>query len=80
MEAPTSVIFLIYYRNQFHDVLPGSSIEIAYEDPVKVSFCSLYKFHREILTQGGKLVQKGWKHLYESFQNVNSDKQGKQVV
>jgi alpha-mannosidase len=36
--------------NQFHDVLPGSSIEIAYEDPLKVYslylFVVLQRYHR----------------------------------
>ena len=43
MEAAITVFLFIIHlqRNQFHDVLPGSSIEIAYEDPIKVGQCSL---------------------------------------
>ena len=54
--------------NQFHDVLPGSSIEIAYDDPLK--------FYQDIHDSATNLLSQAFDALLDSYGDLSMNKSG----
>lgn len=56
-------VWKLLLLNQFHDVLPGSSIGLVYEDATR--------HYEEIMTKGGKMMKEALAHVFNSQDRGN---------